>query len=62
MPIITISRDSYSHGEEIAKKVAEKLGYECIGSEIIQHACDYMDLPPAPWKKRCAMPPLSSNN
>ena len=51
MPIITISRDSYSHGEEIAKKVAEKLGYECIGSEIIQHACDYMDLPPAAMEK-----------
>ncbi|MBI4773250.1 MAG: cytidylate kinase-like family protein [Deltaproteobacteria bacterium] len=44
MPIITISRDSYSHGEEIARKVAERLGYACIGPEIIQRACDCMDL------------------
>ena len=45
MPIITISRDSYSHGEEIAKKVAEKLGYKCLGPEIVQHACDSLDFP-----------------
>lgn len=45
MPIITISRDSYSHGEDIAKKVAQKLGYTCIGPEIIQHACDSLDFP-----------------
>jgi len=45
MPIITISHDSYSHGEDIAKKVSEKLGYECVGSEIIQHACNTLDSP-----------------
>ncbi|MBU2498958.1 MAG: cytidylate kinase-like family protein [Proteobacteria bacterium] len=45
MPIITISQDSYRYGEEIAKKVAEKLGYECIGPEMIQHACDCLALP-----------------
>jgi cytidylate kinase len=45
MPIVTISRDAYSHGKEIAEKVAEKLGYECIGPEIIQYACDCLALP-----------------
>jgi len=28
MAIITISRGSYSHGKEVAEKVATKLGYE----------------------------------
>jgi len=51
MPIITISRDSYSHGEEIAWKVAERLGYSCIGPEIIQRSSDRMDLPATAIKK-----------
>ena len=45
MPIITISRDSYSQGEKIAEKVAQILGYRCIGPEIIQHACDCLAVP-----------------
>ncbi len=39
MPIITISQDSYSRGGEIAKKVAQSLGYECVGPEIIEDLC-----------------------
>ncbi len=38
MSIITVSRESYSHGEEIANKVAEELGFQCVGSEIIEQA------------------------
>lgn len=38
MSIITVSRDTYSHGKEIAGKVAQELGFECIGSEIIEKA------------------------
>jgi hypothetical protein len=38
MSVITISRGSYSHGKEIAEKVAQKLGYECISREIILEA------------------------
>lgn len=45
MPIITISQDAYSRGEDISKKVAEKLGYECIGPELIQHACESLAFP-----------------
>jgi cytidylate kinase len=52
MSIITISRDSYSHGEEIAKAVAETLGYQCIGpAEIIQEACRHMGFPSSELKK-----------
>jgi cytidylate kinase len=45
MPIITISRDLYSHGEEIARRVAGELGYECIGPEIIQRVCNSLEFP-----------------
>ena len=38
MPIITISRGSFSHGKEIAEKVAEILNYECISREILIEA------------------------
>ena len=34
MSIITISRGSYSKGKEIAEKVADRLGYECISREV----------------------------
>ena len=39
MSIITISQDMYSRGEEIAEKVAQSLGYECIGPENIGDLC-----------------------
>lgn len=45
MPIITISQDTCSRGEDISKKVAAKLGYECIGPELIQHACESLAFP-----------------
>jgi len=35
MPIITISRGSYSHGQEVAEKTAQRLGYDCISREIL---------------------------
>ena len=33
MSIIIISRGSYTHGIEVAEKVAQKLGYECFSRE-----------------------------
>ncbi len=36
MPIITISRGSYSKGREIAEKVADRLGYRCISRDRVQ--------------------------
>ena len=38
MAIITISRGCFSHGQMIAEKVAEKLGYECVSREILVEA------------------------
>ena len=38
MAIITISRGCFSHGQEIAEKVAEILGYECISREVLIEA------------------------
>ncbi|MBU1162009.1 MAG: cytidylate kinase-like family protein, partial [Proteobacteria bacterium] len=38
MAIITISRGCFSHGQEIAEKVAGMLGYECISREVLIEA------------------------
>ena len=45
MAIITISRGSYSKGKEVAEKVAERLGYECISREVILDASDRFHIP-----------------
>jgi len=44
MAIITISRGSYSHGKEIAEKVAAKLGYECISREVLIEASEFFNV------------------
>jgi cytidylate kinase len=45
MPIITISRGSYSRGKEVAEKVAAALGYECISREILLEASEQFNIP-----------------
>jgi cytidylate kinase len=45
MPIITISRGSYSKGKEVAEKVAQKLGYECIARDTIIDASKEFNIP-----------------
>jgi len=45
MPIITISRGSYSRGKEVAEKLAQELGYECISREILLEASDKFHIP-----------------
>ena len=45
MSIITISRGSYSHGKEVAEKVADKLGYECISREVLLEASEEFNVP-----------------
>jgi cytidylate kinase len=35
MSIITISRGSYSKGKEVAEKVCQRLGYECVARDAI---------------------------
>jgi cytidylate kinase len=45
MPIITISRGSYSKGKAVAEKVAEKLGFECISRDIILETSEKFHVP-----------------
>ena len=45
MGIITISRGSYSRGKEIAEKLSQKLGYQCISREILLKASRDFNVP-----------------
>jgi cytidylate kinase len=45
MAIITISRGSYFRGKEVAEKLAEKLGYQCISREILLEASQEFNIP-----------------
>ena len=45
MAIITISRGSYSRGKDVAEKVAQALGYECISRDIIIEASEQFNIP-----------------
>ena len=45
MTIITISRDSYSKGSELAEKVAEELGYHCIARKVLLEASEEYNIP-----------------
>ena len=45
MPIVTISRGSYSKGKEVAEMVARCLGYDCISREVILEASDRFNVP-----------------
>ncbi len=45
MSIITISRGSYSHGREVAEKVAQKIGYQCVSREILLEASEQFHIP-----------------
>ena len=44
MAIITISQGSYSKGKEVAEKLAETLGYECISREVILEASNEFNI------------------
>src|SRR5512136_100067 len=45
MPIITVSRGSYSRGKEVAEKVARRLGYECVSRDVLIEASDEFNIP-----------------
>ncbi len=45
MPIITISRGSYSKGKDVAERVAQRLGYDCISREVLVEASDHFNIP-----------------
>jgi cytidylate kinase len=45
MPIITISRSSYTYGKKVAEAVADTLGYTCISREEILNASQEFNMP-----------------
>ena len=45
MPIITISRGSYSRGKDVAERLARELGCECVSREIILEASEQFNIP-----------------
>ena len=45
MSIITISRGSYSKGKEVAEKVAQRMGYQCISRDIVLEASEEFHVP-----------------
>jgi hypothetical protein len=45
MPIITISRGSYSRGKEVAEKVAARLKYDCLSREVLLEASEHFNIP-----------------
>src|SRR5512135_1370921 len=45
MAIITISRGSYSRGKEVAEKLAQSLGYECLSRDILLEASERYNIP-----------------
>jgi cytidylate kinase len=45
MPIITISRGSYSRGKEVAESVAKRLGYDCISRDILLDTSELFNIP-----------------
>jgi len=40
MSVITISRGSYTHGKEVAERVAGRLGYECLSRDVLIEISD----------------------
>ncbi|GAB6162776.1 hypothetical protein JCM12298_19360 [Desulfothermus naphthae] len=57
MPIVTISRGSYSKGKEIAEKLAKRLGYECISRDVIIEASKEFNIPEIKLIKALHDPP-----
>ena len=47
MSIITISRGSYSRGRDVAERLAQKFGFECVSREVILEASDRFNVPEA---------------
>ncbi len=45
VPVITISRGSYSYGKEVAEKLCARLGYQCVSREIILEASKQFNIP-----------------
>jgi cytidylate kinase len=44
MAVVTISRGCFSHGQQIAEKVAKMLGYDCVSREILIEAAQLFNV------------------
>ncbi len=45
MTIITISRGSYSAGKDVAEKVADRLGFDCLSRDVLLEASNKFNIP-----------------
>jgi cytidylate kinase len=45
MSIVTISRESYTQANEVAEKVAQELGFECVSREVLIEASKEFNVP-----------------
>jgi cytidylate kinase len=45
MPIVTISRESYTQAKDVAEKAAEKLGFQCVSREVLIEASEEFNVP-----------------
>ena len=45
MSIVTISRESYTLAKEVAERVAQTLGFECISREVLIEASETFNVP-----------------
>jgi len=57
MSIITISKGSYGYGSEVAEKLAEKLGYECVSRQVLLDASEKFNIPEIKLVKAIEDPP-----
>jgi cytidylate kinase len=57
MAIITISRGCFSHGTEIAQKVADRLDYKCVSNQFLFEASKYFNIPEMQLLKSLHDPP-----
>jgi len=57
MSIITISRGSYSHGSEVAEKVAKRLGYGCISRDVLIAVSDEFNVSEVKLKRAIGKSP-----
>ncbi|MCL4466755.1 MAG: cytidylate kinase family protein [Chloroflexi bacterium] len=57
MPIIAISRGTFSGGRTIAECLAERLGYPCVSREVIFDAAEKYGVPTAKLTEAMGKPP-----
>lgn len=57
MSIITISKGSYGYGLEVAEKLAETLGYECVSRQVLLDASETFNIPEIQLVKAIEDPP-----